>query len=623
MKDKRASFFVLVFLSALVSVLFILASLFTFRQYEHGLDILNFVLLLAVSAVFILAVVFVLTKAGKVLKTNFSADQYRDDRNSSVLQKVGRLPLKSLVIFAILLLFYIPALSPLYGKLGLRASQRLPFSLYIFSFDLLCGAFIYVRADRIVALGLLASGISLYPRKDRSDRQYKKALIIPLFICIISLLFAASVVLLYNEVKARNVEQIAQRVFNTLIGCSIVFIGVVFILVVNFGKVSSLVHKSIIEQLDQLSSAEKDLNKRISIISIDELASISGLVNDFCDGLAESIREVKTAQHDLLALGEELQQNASQTAGAIGLVSSRIQDVQIKTRKQAENVDQSSSAVEQIAKNIESLESMIADQAASINEASSSIEEMISNINSVSTSIDKLNERFSALTGSADSGIRAQAESRQKIDRISAASSALLEANKIIDTISGQTNLLAMNAAIEAAHAGEAGKGFSVVADEIRKLAETSSAQSRKISTEIKAVQQAINDAVVTSRNSEEAFSLVSRNISETEVIVEEVHQAMEEQKAGSSQILQALQIMNNLTSEVQTGSKEMNDGNNTVLKAVGELRITTEDIRNNIEQVSASSDQIAGGAKKVSENAEKTFANIRIVENALSRFKV
>jgi len=146
-----------------------------------------------------------------------------------------------------------------------------------------------------------------------------------------------------------------------------------------------------------------------------------------------------------------------------------------------------------------------------------------------------------------------------------------------------------MNAAIEAAHAGDAGRGFSVVADEIRRLAETSANQSKTIQNEINQVQVAIDEMVLSSKGADESFTKVAKLISETESLVRESQQSMIEQRAGSGQILEALKSMNNITAEVQTASKEMSSGANTALVEIERLRDATIEIKEDIEQMTES----------------------------------
>jgi methyl-accepting chemotaxis protein len=202
-------------------------------------------------------------------------------------------------------------------------------------------------------------------------------------------------------------------------------------------------------------------------------------------------------------------------------------------------------------------------------------------------------------------------------------SKALQDANKIIATIAAQTNLLAMNAAIEAAHAGDAGRGFSVVADEIRKLAETSSRESQKISAELKQITEAINGVVKGSQASEQAFSQVSYRISETEKLIAEADQAIREQQEGADPVLGALKEMNDITSEVKIGSKKMNEGNVTMLEEMNELQAGSQKISDSIEDMVKTVSQINTNAAQVSALAASTQSAMKDITLIVDGFEV
>lgn len=372
-----------------------------------------------------------------------------------------------------------------------------------------------------------------------------------------------------------------------------------------------------------LAQGDADLTVRVNVHSSDEVGDLVRDFNAFIDKLREIVGSLKQSQAEMARIGNELSSSVVDTERMVGGITESVKEVYERTRSQGASVAESSSAVEEIAKNIESLDRLIVDQASSITQASSSIEEMVGNNGAIGTSIDRMAQSFASLLKDADQGKALQTLSSEKIKQIAERSHTLLEANGVIAGIASQTNLLAMNAAIEAAHAGEAGKGFSVVADEIRRLAETSAEQSRSITAELTMVQGAITEMVKTSEDSEKSFDQVGAKIQETDTLVREIRQAMDEQQEGSRQILEALRTMNDVTAQVRQGSSEMTNGNATLLAEMGKLRNLSSDIEESIDTVSKASEEIRQNAQKVASMAEGTRKTIQSMEQVIGRFKV
>ncbi|MDR1747542.1 MAG: methyl-accepting chemotaxis protein, partial [Spirochaetaceae bacterium] len=592
MIHARKTFTGLIVSSLLVNVCLVFASILMLRD-SMSIQRPALLVLIGESAVFIVLALAVLWKFAQVFNEDFISVGQTGKPSKPPLFRLGGLPLRSLGAYFVLFLLYIVSMIPIASSLGIRPEQRTGIFLFSASFGMLCAAYIFVNTDRLITRFLLDRNMAEYPASFREKRQYRKIIIIPLFLFIMSALFTLACVLVISEIQGRNDSELPVRMWSSIIVSAVIYFFIVVILVFNWAKGTSHIYQSIISQMDQLSSAEKDLTRRISVASVDELASISGLVNDFCNGLAFSINEIKNAQQGLTVLGEDLHRSAGNTAGAVAQISVSIKNISEKSLTQSESVTHSSNAVEQIAGNIKSLEQVVSEQVSSISEASSAIEQMVGNIGSVTGSITLMANQFAELITLAERGKKAQSDSMKKIALITERSATLLEANKVISAIASQTNLLAMNAAIEAAHAGDTGRGFSVVADEIRKLAETSAEQSKTIRSEINLVQQAISEVVAASKESESAFSRVSERIAETDSIVQEVQHAMLEQREGSGQILSALKEMNEITLHVQTSSREMGNGNNAILAEITRLRESTREIQQNIQQVSSGAAQI------------------------------
>ncbi|MDR0722509.1 MAG: methyl-accepting chemotaxis protein [Treponema sp.] len=621
MNEAQRSYITLAIGSALAQVAVVLGSILVIRNAGTAQG-WSLAVVIGLGLGFLVLVAGFFFKLGSIMGEEFRKSQWRDiSKHSSHLQGIGELGLKSFGIYVVGGGLYGAILVPFASALGIPDTQKGAVFLCHLAFALVWGLFVLVMSDKQIGLFLTSQVVIRYPTELRKQGQYHKLIVVPGGLIVGSLLLGIGCFLLVGAVSQGDRSLLSKALAVSTVG-ALLFLVVALVCVLTQSKATASIYDVIIKELERITLEEKDLRQRITIPSVDELGSVAGLINYLCHSLSENITAIKEFQRNFLELGKKLQQNVQTSVGALSRIASSVDTVKNKANAQVNTVGDSTEAVEKVAANIKSMEKMIDEQADSISTASSSIEEMVSNIASVSTSINVMADQFIELIALAEKGKGAQIESMKKIELIAERSAALLEANKVISTIASQTNLLAMNAAIEAAHAGDTGKGFAVVADEIRKLAETSAGQSKNIREEINLVQQAIAEVVTTSKDSESAFTRVSERIGKTDAIVREVRQAMNEQKEGSSQILKTLQVVNEVTSNVRKGSKEMGTGNNTMITTISLLRDSSRQIQQNIEQIASGFDEIESSSKSVSEVAEKTVKNIQGMESVVKHFK-
>jgi len=245
---------------------------------------------------------------------------------------------------------------------------------------------------------------------------------------------------------------------------------------------------------------------------------------------------------------------------------------------------------------------------------------MVGNIGAVTSSIQKMTEQFKDLIAITAQGKEKQIEVDTRVNKIADQSRLLLEANAIISKIAAQTNLLAMNAAIEAAHAGSAGAGFSVVADEIRNLAETSSKQSKTINSELKQISVSIDEVVKASLDSQNSFGSVVAQITDTGNLVREIDSAMAEQKEASKQILEALRDMNESSTEVQEESRILTNGVNAVSEEMTNVAQIAKTILGSMDEMTIGTKEINNAAQGISSLAVMTRDAIKKMEEQLDK---
>jgi methyl-accepting chemotaxis protein len=372
-----------------------------------------------------------------------------------------------------------------------------------------------------------------------------------------------------------------------------------------------------------IATGDADLTKSLEVKHNDEIGHLARDFNTFLEKLRGIVSSIQASQASLSRMAVALETDSGKTSASVERIARSVESAKDEAQGQFKVVFQSASAIEEIAKNIESLDGMVSNQAACVAQASAAIEEMVGNIASVFQSMEKMGQQFASVSSSVEEGQAAREEAAKLVASIAERSRSLQDANATIAAIASMTNLLAMNAAIEAAHAGEAGKGFSVVADEIRKLAENAAAQSHAISQDIGEVQTTIDGVVQSTDKLGKAFGRVESNIGETGKLVSEIRTAMSEQREGSNQLLSLIQNLNSLTAQVRDGSAEMSKGNETLLAGTTELRVAAEGVRSDIGAIAEAVVELEESAKGAAEAAQGAGRAVDSMEAAVGSFKV
>jgi len=368
---------------------------------------------------------------------------------------------------------------------------------------------------------------------------------------------------------------------------------------------------------------EGDLTQRFNFFSKDEIGDLSHHFNSTLENIKNLIVTIKKEVDNLSGIGTTLAGNTTNSAAAVNEIAATIQSLKSQALNQSASVTETNATMEQITLNIDKLNKHVEDQSGSVAQSSSAIEEMLANIQSVTQTLIRNTNNVKELMDASEVGRTGLQDVAADIQEIAHESEGLLEINSVMENISSQTNLLSMNAAIEAAHAGEAGKGFAVVADEIRKLAENSGEQSKTISTVLQKIKESIDKIIHSTGNVLAKFEAIDTGVKTVSDQEENIRNAMEEQGEGSKQILEAIERLNEITQQVKDGSHQMLVGSREIITEGKNLEKATQEITEGVTEMAKGADLISYAVNEVNDISGQ---NKKIIDNlvvAVSRFRI
>ena len=359
------------------------------------------------------------------------------------------------------------------------------------------------------------------------------------------------------SVKDRNVVMRTRNMVVLTVMASMAFIIVLAMLIVFAAarNISSPI-KAVYSVLEK--TKDGDLTGALDIRSSDEIGEMMSLLNQTREGIGGLITTIKDHASSLHAIGTDLSTAADVSSSMAQTITAHTEEIKVLAGSQADSTAKTNNAIQEIIANIENLNGHIEIQSERILESSKAVDEMIGNVSLVSQSLSQNEKNVNILTAASEKGRNALFGVSRDIEDVAKESQGLMEINKVIQTIASQTNLLSMNAAIEAAHAGAAGRGFGVVAEEIRKLADSSGAQAKNVTVSLKKMKDSLDKMSRSAASVIAGFKDIDDAVRTVAAQEKTIREAMEKQETGSRSLAEMTEALQGITGSVKDRSGGM-----------------------------------------------------------------
>ncbi len=491
------------------------------------------------------------------------------------IERAGKVPLLGFLCFflhsAIFIVLYSVILSTVFNI----GREMTIFAILMLSLLFMGLSAIYVYGDSVVSKVLIRQNLTRYPLALQYKRQFLKILMIPTFMMVLggTVMLGGTFFSILNTYG----DQINIRFVNIIIKTvpfMIVYLIPIMIMELRWARGTSTLYTHVIDQLDTMLSEERNLTERISISSVDEIASISTRVNEFTRIIQRSMHELQ------LSIKEQLEtlENLFNSINIAGKFSKKIEEA-LNSTMEATNLSSKSvqsvvEAMDIMTDNVSAAVKKNLEQNTYIEESTVLTSEMLDMSSSIYASITNAAEKSHNLTEVFAENERSVAVVTETIDKVARRSASLQAINTAIAEIAAMTNLLAMNAAIEAAHAGDAGAGFSVVADEIRKLAERTATYTKTNRQTLKSTIEDIEATTQASAMTRHSVEEMREALSSVEDTIAEIQQQSADQIDAQQRLSQSLQGTTKSTAgsseyiyDLQKSAEVMSDAVDTLAK--------------------------------------------------------
>lgn len=375
--------------------------------------------------------------------------------------------------------------------------------------------------------------------------------------------------------------------------------------------------------LADIAGGAGDLTARLPWKNRDELGALAENFNVFVEKLEGIVKDIRDTVADAGRISDNLSANSEESSAAVYEITSNIRLILEQVQTLDGHIQRSAGNIQSVTEGLQRLSREIADQDRAIAESTSTTELMVTSIQAVNELVDEKKERTRILAQSTRSGGEQLENTTRLIGELKGSADKIIDAIGVIEGIASQTNLLAMNAAIEAAHAGDAGRGFSVVAEEIRKLAESTGDNSKVISENIGGAVSTIEDALGAVSALGAAFETIRREVGDFTEAFGGIAAAMGGLSGYSGKIQGATAQLSDISRKVDAGKADMEGLLGDFARTVSLIRDISSNISGGLDELSEGLNEIRAASEGLSELGQRNNEYTRRIGARISEFKV